>query len=106
MINKNKKLINLIQLINFSIVIAIIVTLILLDKNNYINLGKEFGFIILGVILLMLAIFGYLKNEILLTRTQPYEYDQESSTGKIINIIIGITGIFFLWIGIIVPIIK
>jgi hypothetical protein len=90
----------------YSIEIGGIILLCVLDLNNYIEIKSGYAFIGLGIMLLSDGIFGLINKVINLTRGRPLKYNEKSTIGKIVNIIICIFGIGYLMFGIVLCILE
>lgn len=99
--NERNRILRKIQVLTYVVFILSNVLMIFLDANGVIELKSGVGFIIFGVTLILIGIFGLLNHEITLRNAKSIRYNKNSGIGKAINVIISSIGVFNLIIGLI-----
>lgn len=99
--NKTSRINIINRLHNIILVIIVLITILIveLDLTKVTTPKPEKAFIIIGVFVTYIGVFGYLKNEVALGRIQTIKYDGSSIIGKGINVIICVIGLGLIVFG-------
>jgi hypothetical protein len=98
---KSLKYLKIVLIILYTVLAITVVAALIQHMNGKFELNSTFIVFNLGIVLMLFGVSGLVYNKIYLKRGPAIEYSSDSIVGKIVNIIISISGLAVIALAII-----